>query len=341
MFGSHDMGIDLGTANSLVYLKGKGIVVREPSVVAIEVNSGQVLKVGMEAKQMVGRTPGNIIAIRPMRDGVVADFETTQKMLHYFINKASPRRSFSRGPRVIIGVPSGITEVEKRAVHDAAIQAGAREVHLIEEPMAAAIGAGLPVADPTGSMIVDIGGGTSEVAIISMGGIVTARSIRIGGDEMDEAIVSYVKRTYNLLIGERTAEELKTTIGCADGGSAEETMEVRGRDLVSGLPKIQPISALEIQEALADPVAAILATVKETLEQTPPELAADIMDRGIVMSGGGSLLRNLDQLIAQETGMPVHIAENPLDCVALGCGRALDDVALLHEVAVGEGRRIG
>lgn len=329
---SRDMGIDLGTANTLVHVKGKGIVLREPSVVAIQRDTGTVLAVGEEAKQMIGRTPGNIIAIRPMKDGVIADFDVTQSMLKYFIDKALGKRSFVR-PRVVVAVPSGVTEVEKRAVMDATTQAGAREAYLIEEPMAAAIGAGLPVHEPTGNMVVDIGGGTTEVAVISLGGIVTSRSIRVGGDEMDESIVQYVKRTYNLMIGERTAEEIKITIGSALL-LEEAQMDIRGRDLVTGLPKTLTITAQEVQIALAEPVASIIEAVKVTLEKTPPELAADIMDRGIVMTGGGSLLRGLDKLLNQETGMPVHLAEEPLSCVALGTGKALESIDVLRRILV-------
>ena len=328
---SRDMGIDLGTANTLVHVKGKGIVLREPSVVAIQRDSGEVLAVGEEAKQMIGRTPGNIVAIRPLKDGVIADFDVTQAMLKYFIRKALDTKSFIR-PRVIVGVPSGVTEVEKRAVIDATIQAGAREAYLIEEPMAAAIGAGLPVHEPTGNMIVDIGGGTTEVAVISLGGIVTSRSIRIGGDELDEAIIQYIKRTYNLMIGERTSEEIKITIGSAIIPVVDETLDIRGRDLVTGLPKTLTIRATEIQRALSEPVSGIIEAVKVTLEKTPPELAADIMDRGIVMSGGGSLLRGLDTLLNRETGMPVHIAEEALSCVAIGTGRALETLDVLKRV---------
>lgn len=333
LFGSlsRDMGIDLGTANTLVHVKGRGIVLREPSVVAIQRDTGEVLAVGEEAKQMIGRTPGNIVAIRPLKDGVIADFDVTQAMLKYFIRKAMDSKSFIR-PRVIVGVPSGVTEVEKRAVIDATIQAGAREAYLIEEPMAAAIGAGLPVHEPTGNMVVDIGGGTTEVAVISLGGIVTSRSIRIGGDEMDEAIVQYIKRTYNLMIGERTAEEVKIKIGSAILLKADEQFDVRGRDLVTGLPKTLTIKASEVQLALSEPVAGIIEAVKVTLEKTPPELASDIMDRGIVMTGGGSLLRGLDILLNKETGMPVHIAEDALSCVAAGTGGALESIDLLKRV---------
>jgi rod shape-determining protein MreB len=328
---SRDMGIDLGTANTLVHLKGKGIVLREPSVVAIQRDTGEILAVGEEAKQMIGRTPGNIVAIRPLKDGVIADFDVTQSMLKYFIRKSMDTKSFIR-PRVVVGVPSGVTEVEKRAVIDATIQAGAREAYLIEEPMAAAIGAGLPVHEPTGNLVVDIGGGTTEVAVISLGGIVTSRSIRIGGDEMDEAIVQYIKRTYNLMIGERTAEGIKITIGAAIALPSDETMDIRGRDLVSGLPKTLTIRASEVQHALSEPVLGIIEAVKVTLEKTPPELASDIMDRGIVMTGGGSLLRGLDSLLNKETGMPVHIAEDALSCVANGTGKALESIDLLKRV---------
>lgn len=328
---SRDMGIDLGTANTLVHVKGKGIVLREPSVVAIQRDSGEVLAVGEEAKQMIGRTPGNIVAIRPLKDGVIADFDVTQAMLKYFIRKSIDTKSFIR-PRVVVGVPSGVTEVEKRAVIDATIQAGAREAYLIEEPMAAAIGAGLPVHEPTGNMVVDIGGGTTEVAVISLGGIVTSRSIRIGGDEMDEAIIQYIKRTYNLMIGERTSEEIKISIGSAITPKIDESLDIRGRDLVTGLPKTLTIKAHEVQRALSEPVAGILEAVKITLEKTPPELAADIMDRGIVMTGGGSLLRGLDALLFKETGMPVHIADDALSCVAIGTGKALESLDLLKRV---------
>ena len=328
-----DMGIDLGTANTLVYVNGKGIVLREPSVVAIRRDTGSILAVGDEAKKMIGRTPGNIVAIRPMKDGVIADFDITQIMLRHFITKAYHRRPFFY-PQVVVCVPSGITEVEKRAVLDATKQAGTREAFLIEEPMAAAIGAGLPVEEPTGSMIVDVGGGTTEVAIISLGGIVTSRSIRIGGDEMDEAIVNYVKRTYNLMIGERTAEDIKIDIGTAFATGENKTKDIKGRDLVAGLPKVQSLTTEEIEKALSDPVYQIIDAIKVTLEKTPPELAADIMDKGIIMTGGGSLLKGLDKLVAQETGMPVYIAENPLDCVVLGTGKALAEINLLRRVAV-------
>ncbi|EJY55960.1 cell shape determining protein, MreB/Mrl family [Alicyclobacillus hesperidum URH17-3-68] len=320
------MGVDLGTANTLVYVKGRGIVVREPSVVAMRTDTGAIEAVGAEAKQMIGRTPGNIVAVRPMKDGVIADFQTTSTMLRHFIRQAMKAKSnWSGRPRVMISVPSGITAVERRAVEDAALEAGAKDAQVIEEPMAAAIGAGLPVGEPTGSMVVDIGGGTTEVAIISLGGIVTARSIRVAGDEMDEAIIQYVKKTYNLMIGERTAEELKIQIGAAEDLEVERTLDIRGRDLLTGLPRNFTISSREISEALSDTVGSIVEAVKVTLEKSPPELAADIMDRGIVLTGGGALLRNLDKRLARETGMPVLVAEEPLDCVAIGTGKALDN----------------
>jgi len=327
--GSKDLGIDLGTANTLVYLRGKGIVVREPSVVALRTDTKTIEAVGESAKKMIGRTPGNIRAVRPMKDGVIADFETTTTMIRYFIRQAQKSRSlFPRHPNVMVCVPSGITAVEQRAVKDATEQAGAKEAFTIEEPFAAAIGADLPVWEPTGSMVVDIGGGTTEVAVISLGGIVTSRSIRIAGDEMDEAVTQYIKRMYNLMIGERTAEQLKMEIGTALALEETETTEIRGRDLVTGLPKTLTITSDEINEALTDTVNSIVEAVKVTLEKCPPELSADIMDRGIVLTGGGALLRNLDKLLARETGMPVIVAENPLDCVAIGTGRALDNIDL-------------
>ncbi len=332
---SRDIGIDLGTANTLVFVRGKGIVLREPSVVAIRRDTGDILAVGEEAKRMIGRTPGNIVAIRPMKDGVIADFDVTQTMLRHFILKAYRRKSILK-PQVVVCVPSGVTEVEKRAVLDATNQAGAREAFLIEEPMAAAIGAGLPVEEPTGSMIVDVGGGTTEVAIISLGGIVTSKSIRVAGDEMDEAIVQHIKKNYNLLIGERTAEDIKIIVGTAflTEEKEKETMQIRGRDLVTGLPKTQTINAQEIQLAVADPVTSIIEAIKITLEKSPPELAADIMDKGIVMTGGGALLHGLDSLVSKETGMPVIITENSLDCVALGTGKVLGEIELLKRVAI-------
>jgi rod shape-determining protein MreB len=331
MFGgfTRDLGIDLGTANTLVYVKGRGIVVREPSVVALRTDTKKIEAVGSDAKKMIGRTPGNIIAIRPMKDGVIADFDTTATMIKYFIRSAQkPRTLFPRHPNVMICVPSGITAVEKRAVEDATKQAGAREAYIIEEPFAAAIGADLPVWEPTGSMVVDIGGGTTEVAVISLGGIVTSRSIRIAGDEMDDAIIAYIKRLYNLMIGERTSEQLKMEIGSAMPLDKVESIEIRGRDLVSGLPKTLAITSDEVTEALSDTVNSIIDAVKVTLEKCPPELSADIMDRGIVLTGGGALLRNLDKMLSRETGMPVLVAENPLDCVAIGTGKALDNIHL-------------
>jgi rod shape-determining protein MreB len=330
---SKDMGIDLGSANTLVHVKGKGVALKEPSVVAIARDTGAILAVGEEAKLMIGRTPGNIIAIRPMRDGVIADFDVTQSMLKYFISRSLRSRNFIK-PRVVVGVPSGVTEVEKRAVIDATLQAGAREAYLIEEPMAAAIGAGLEVHEPAGNMVVDIGGGTTEVAIISLGGIVTSKSIRVGGDEMDEAIVYYIKKEYNLMIGERTAEQIKITIGSAAPEADMKSMDIRGRDLVTGLPKTVTITAEEINNALAEPVNNIVYAIKVTLEKTPPELAADIMDRGIVMTGGGSLLTGLDKRVNSETGMPVHIAEEPMNCVAMGTGKVLEELDLLKRVLI-------
>ncbi|WP_168123760.1 rod shape-determining protein [Paenibacillus sp. HB172176] len=341
MFGgfSKDLGIDLGTANTLVYVKGKGIVVREPSVVALNTDTKTIEAVGEQAKRMIGRTPGNIRAVRPMKDGVIADFETTATMIKHFIRSAQKQRSlFPRHPYVMVCVPCGITAVEQRAVKDAAKQAGARDAHTIEEPFAAAIGADLPVWEPTGSMVVDIGGGTTEVAVISLGGIVTSRSIRIAGDEMDEAIIQYIKRLYNLMIGERTAEQLKMEIGSALPLEQAEVLEIRGRDLVSGLPKTLPITSDEITDALQDTVNAIVDAVKITLEKCPPELSADIMDRGIVLTGGGALLRNLDKLLQRETGMPVIVAENPLDCVAIGTGRSLDHIPMLSTRGSSSGR---
>lgn len=327
------MGIDLGTANTLVHVKGRGIVLREPSVVAIQRDTSQVLAVGEEAKQMIGRTPGNIVAVRPLKDGVIADFDVTQAMLSYFIKKAMESKPFVK-PRVVVGVPSGVTEVEMRAVIDAARQAGAGEAYLIEEPMAAAIGAGLPVHEPTGSMVVDIGGGTTEIAVISLGGIVTSRSIRIGGDEMDDSIVQYIKRMYNLMIGERTAEEIKIKIGTAIVPRDNPALDIRGRDLVSGLPKTLNVNAAEIKEALSEPIQKIIDAVKGTLEKTPPELAADVMDHGIMMTGGGALLRDLGVLLSKETGMPVHISEDALSCVGEGTGRALESIELLKRIVM-------
>ncbi|EDS76658.1 rod shape-determining protein [Clostridium massiliodielmoense] len=361
-----DMGIDLGTANTLVYSKGKGIVLREPSVVAINKVTNKVLAVGEEAKQMIGRTPGNIVAIRPLKDGVIADFDVTEEMLKSFITKICSKSAFT-SPRVVVCFPTGITAVERRAIEEASKRAGARDVYLMEEPMAAAIGAGLPVQEPTGSMVVDIGGGTTEVAVISLGGIVTSKSLRIAGDELDQAIIAYIKREYSLMIGERTAESIKMEIGSAYQTNEEEIetekeeskeeeiaveenkedkkdeekakkksrvsivngekiMEIRGRDLISGLPKVIEISEVEVRGALKEPVAAIVESIKTNLEKTPPELAADIMDKGIMLTGGGALLKGLDKLIHKETHMPVHIAESPLDCVAVGAGKALENI---------------
>ncbi|MFD4703591.1 rod shape-determining protein [Gottfriedia sp. NPDC058432] len=336
MFGlggfTRDLGIDLGTANTLVFVKGKGIVVREPSVVALKTDTKQIVAVGSSAKLMIGRTPGNVVATRPMKDGVIADFETTATMMKHYIDQAQKSNGFfSRKPYVMVCVPSGITAVEKRAVIDATRQAGARDAFLIEEPFAAAIGANLPVMEPTGSMVVDIGGGTTEVAIISLGGIVTSQSIRTAGDDMDEAIIQYIKKNYNLSIGERTAEQLKLEIGSAIKTDSDEQMDIRGRDLISGLPKTITIHGEEIAAALSDTVEAIVESVKNTLEKTPPELAADIIDRGIVLTGGGALLRNIDKVIAQETNMPVIVAEDPLDCVAMGTGKALDNIDIFKK----------
>ncbi len=319
---SNDIGIDLGTANTLVYVKGEGVVLSEPSVVAIEKDTNRVVAVGEEAKKMLGRTPGNIVAIRPMKDGVISDFEITEAMLKYFIKKVHRRKVLVR-PAMVIAIPSGITAVEKRAVRDSAERAGARYVDLIEEPKAAAIGVGLPIEEPAGNMIIDIGGGTTEFAVISLGGIVHAKSIKIAGDEFDQAIVEYLRKTYNLMIGERTAEEIKIRIGSAYPLEEELNMDVRGRDLISGLPKTIAITSVEIREALHDSTQAIVDASKTTLEQTPPELAADLIDRGIVIAGGGALLRGLDKRIAEETGLPVHIADDPLTAVVMGTGQAL------------------
>ena len=333
---SSDLAIDLGTANTLVYVKGKGIVLSEPSVVAVRKDgrgSNKVLAVGKEAKMMLGRTPGNIVAIRPMKDGVIADFEITETMLRHFIRKVHNRRSLIR-PRIIVCVPSGITQVEKRAVRESAESAGAREVFLIEEPMAAAIGAGLPITEPTSNMVLDIGGGTTEVAVISLAGIVYSKSVRVGGDKMDEAILQQIKRKYNVLIGERTAELIKTTIGNAFAGDQAEKMQVKGRDLVSGIPKILEIDSDEVRESITEQIETILETVKMALEQTPPELAADIVDRGIVLTGGGALLQNLDMLLREETGLPITITEDPLSTVVLGSGKALDSLDILREIMI-------
>ncbi|MDP5272727.1 rod shape-determining protein [Chengkuizengella axinellae] len=342
MFGSFvkDLGIDLGTANTLVFVKGKGIIVREPSVVAVDTETKQVLKVGDEAKRMLGRTPGSIRAERPMKDGVIADFDTTAAMIKEFMKKAQKQRYlFPKHPNVMICVPSGVTAVEKRAVEDAARQAGAKDAYTIEEPFAAAIGAGLPVMEPTGSMVVDIGGGTTEVAVISLGGIVTDRSVRVAGDEMDNSITQYIKRKYNLTIGERTAEQIKMEIATATDEENSESMEIRGRDLITGLPKTITVTSNEVTKALKDTIEKIVEAVKGTLEKCPPELAADIMDRGIILTGGGGLLRNLDKKLTQETGMPVIVADNPLDCVAIGTGKALEDIHIYKDKKKGRNRR--
>lgn len=333
---SNDLAIDLGTANTLIYVKGQGIVCNESSVVAVQKDprgARRVLAVGLEAKRMLGRTPGNIVAIRPLKDGVIADFEITEAMLRYFIQKVHNHRRLVR-PRVVICVPNGITEVEKRAVKESAELAGAREVYLMEEPMAAAIGAGLPVTEPVGNMIVDIGGGTTEVAVISLAGVVFSRSIRVGGDKMDEAIGQYIKRKYNLLIGERTAELIKITIGSAYPGDEIQTMEIKGRDLVAGVPKTVELSDEEIRDSLLESINQIVEAVRVALERTPPELASDIVDKGIVLAGGGALLRNLDVLLREETGLPVTLAEDPLTAVVMGAGKALDELSLLKEVAI-------
>ena len=329
---SNDIGIDLGTANTLVYVKDRGIVLREPSVVAIQSGTKRILAVGDEAKRMLGRTPGNIVAIRPMKAGVIADFEITEAMLRYFIKKIHNRKKIVR-PRIIIAVPSDITEVEKRAVKDSATHAGAREVFLIEEPMAAAIGVGLPVQEPAGNMIVDIGGGTTEVAIISLAGIVFSRTVRVGGDEMDECIVQYMKRVYNLMIGERTAEEIKMTMGSAYPVEEETSMEVKGRDLVAGLPKTLTITSEEIREALQEPVSSIIDAIRITLERCPPELSSDLVDRGMILAGGGALLAGMDKLIAEQTGLPVHLADDPLSAVAEGTGVVLNELNFLRRTA--------
>lgn len=337
LFGafSSDLAIDLGTANTLVFAKGRGIVCNEPSVVVVRKDNKKTVAVGIDAKKMLGKTPANIIAIRPMKDGVIADFDATGEMLKYFIKKVHNRKTFL-SPRVIIGVPSGITQVEQRAVKDAAQASGAREVYLIEEPMAAAVGVGLPVGEPSGNMIVDIGGGTTDIAVISLDGIVYSKAVRVGGDKMDEAIIAYIKRKYNLMIGDRTAEQIKIEVGSAYAvdSANPKTMEIKGRDLISGIPKIIVIGETEIREALHEPVSIILDTIKVTLENTPPELAADIVDRGIVMAGGGALLMGLDALIKEETGLPVIIADDPLSAVARGVGKMLDELELLKKVAI-------
>ena len=337
-FIGRDMAVDLGTANTLVYVRGRGIVLNEPSVVAVNQDTGGILAVGIEAKKMIGRTPGNIVAIRPLKDGVIADFDTTERMLRYFIQKVH-KRSYLAKPRIVVCVPSGITGVEQRAVKDAGYAAGARKVYIIEEPMAAAIGAGLPIHEPTGNMVVDIGGGTTEVAVISLGGIVTAQSIRVGGDELDQSIINWVKREYSLLLGERTAEEIKMAIGSAYQLANEIDADIRGRDLATGLPKTITVTAAEIRKALEEPVNAIVNAVKQTLDKTPPELSSDLMDRGIVLTGGGALLKGLDERLRRETGMPIHIAERPLDAVVEGSGKCIEEFEALEKVLISEPRR--
>jgi rod shape-determining protein MreB len=336
-FLGRDMAVDLGTANTLVYVRGRGIVLNEPSVVALNTNNGQVVAVGVEAKRMIGRTPGNIVAVRPLKDGVIADFDVTERMLRYFIQKVHRRTRMAK-PRIVVAVPSGITGVEQSAVKEAGHQAGARKVYIIEEPMAAAIGAGMPVNEPTGNMVVDIGGGTTEVAVISLGGIVTSQSIRIGGDEMDQAIITFGKKEHSLMLGERTAEEIKLALGSAFPSKDEPQAEIRGRDLVSGLPKTVLISASEVRQAIEEPLNLIIDAVKTSLDKCPPELAGDVMDRGIALTGGGALLRGLDQRIREETGMPVHIADSPLESVVLGTGKCVEDFDTLRQVLVPDRR---
>ena len=337
-FLGRDMAVDLGTANTLVYVRGRGIVLNEPSVVALNTNNGQIVAVGVEAKRMIGRTPGNIVAVRPLKDGVIADFDVTERMLRYFIQKVHRRRHLAK-PRLVVAVPSGITGVEQSAVKEAGHQAGARRVYIIEEPMAAAIGAGLPIHEPTGNMVVDIGGGTTEVAVISLGGIVTSQSIRVGGDELDQAIITFGKKEYSLMLGERTAEEIKMAIGSAFPAEDEPHAEIRGRDLVSGLPKTVVISAAEVRKAIEEPVNLIVDAVKNTLDKCPPELAGDVMDRGIALTGGGALLRGLESRIREETGMPVQVADNPLESVVLGTGKCVEDFETLRQVLVPDTRR--
>ncbi len=337
-FLGRDMAVDLGTANTLVYVRRRGIVLNEPSVVALNTNTGSIVAVGVQAKRMIGRTPGNIVAIRPLKDGVIADFDITERMLHYFIQKVHRRRHLAK-PRLVVAVPSGITGVEQSAVKEAGRQAGARRVYIIEEPMAAAIGAGLPVDEPTGNMVVDVGGGTTEVAVISLGGIVTSQSIRVGGDEMDQAIIAFAKKEYSLMLGERTAEQIKMAIGSAYPSPDEPHTEIRGRDLVSGLPKTIVIGAEEVRHAIQGPVSTVVDIVKTTLDTCPPELAGDVMDSGIALTGGGALLGGLDERLREETGMPIQLADNPLESVVLGTGKCLEDFDALQQVLVPEGRR--
>ncbi|MFI6793727.1 rod shape-determining protein [Nonomuraea sp. NPDC050383] len=336
-FLGRDMAVDLGTANTLVYVRGRGIVLNEPSVVAINTTTGKIMAVGVEAKRMIGRTPGHIVAVRPLKDGVIADFEVTERMLRYFIQRVHRRHHFAK-PRVIIAVPSGITSVEQRAVKEAGYQAGVRKVYIVEEPMAAAIGAGLPVHEPTGNMVVDIGGGTTEVAIISMGGVVTSQSIRIGGDELDQAVITFAKKEYSLMLGERTAEEIKIAIGSAWADGDDAHAEIRGRDLVTGLPKTVVVSSEEIRKAIEEPISSIVDAIKTTLDRCPPELSGDLMDHGIVLTGGGALLKGMTERIKVETGMPIHLVDNPLDSVALGSGRCVEDFEALQQVLLPESR---
>ncbi|HEX6934737.1 MAG TPA: rod shape-determining protein [Streptosporangiaceae bacterium] len=337
-FLGRDMAVDLGTANTLIYVRGRGIVLNEPSVVALNLNSGQVLAVGIEAKRMIGRTPGNIVAIRPLKDGVIADFDVTERMLRYFIQKVHKRRHLAK-PRIVIAVPSGLTGVEQSAVKEAAHQAGARRVYIFEEPLAAAIGAGLPVNEPMGNMVVDIGGGTTEVAVVSLGGIVVSQSIRVAGDELDQAIITYAKKEYSLMLGERTAEQIKISIGSAFPAEEEPRAEVRGRDLVSGLPKTVLMTAEEIRRAIEERLSVIVDVVKSTLDKCPPELAGDVMDRGIALAGGGALLRGLDDRLREETGLPVHLADDPLQSVALGTGKCVEDFESLGQILLSDARR--
>jgi rod shape-determining protein MreB len=340
MFGGSDIGVDLGTANVLVFVKGKGIVLQEPSVVATEKESGKVIAMGSEARRMLGRTPGNIIATRPLRGGVIADYDMTEKMLRYFLRKVDGGRRFLFRPRVIVCIPSGVTGVEERAVRQAAIQAGAREAHLIEEPLAAALGAGLDISQPDGSMVVDIGGGTSDIAVLSLGGIVCSNSLRVGGDKIDEAIVKYIRKEYNLAVGDRTGEELKLEIGTAHPpGAASKVLDIRGRDMVSGLPRAVSVTSLQVHAAIKEILDIIVGGIKEVLEVTSPELAADIVDKGIIMTGGGALLEGIDRLVSEETGLPVYVAEAPLSCVAEGTGRALSNMSVISAASKGKGFR--
>jgi rod shape-determining protein MreB len=337
-FIGRDMAVDLGTANTLVYVRGKGVLLDEPSVVALNSNTGEILAVGHEAKRMIGRTPDNITAIRPLQDGVIADFDSTEQMLRFFIQQVHRRRYFAK-PRLVICVPSGITAVEQRAVKEAGYQAGARRVYIVEEPMAAAIGAGLPVHEATGNMVVDIGGGTTEVAVISLGGIVTSQSIRVAGDAIDKAVVNYCKKEYSLMLGEATSEQIKMTIGSAFPTTDGPESEIRGRDMVSGLPRTVKVSSASIRQAIEEPITAIVDAVKATLDKTPPELAGDIVDRGIVLTGGGALLKGMDERLRHETGIPIHVAENPLDAVVLGAGKCVDNIETLNRILVTDNRR--